>query len=316
MADNVNKVGEGGCPRQGRGSRGREGAPRARAEKKRKNMDIFFPPTGKYLQPRPWAARPVFLASGWARGRRGGGASGRNGPGAASPKPRAGEFAPLRTATFVLGSGYRAAAGLQCARAGGAGAGRAAGSGTAPRRPGPLHPGTAELASCRGTTLPRPNEIQARAGGNIVPAGRRLAREAVAAGRTRAGLRGAARGCAGLPAPGGHAPASAGGPGTRRNLPGSLRSWSGRGLGAAAPSRLSSPSPDPPPSLPFGLGGGGSCAPSLPGGPVRPARSRPRGVAQLPGSRGQSERKVLPKLPGWSCRAGPRRSPWNSRATR
>lgn len=79
------------------------------------------------------------------------------------PKPRAREFAPLRAATFVLRSRRRAAAGRQCARAGGAGAGRAAGSGTAPRRPGPLHPGTAELASCRGTTLPRPSEIQARA---------------------------------------------------------------------------------------------------------------------------------------------------------
>jgi hypothetical protein len=84
---------------------------------------------------------------------------------AGGPKPPAGEFAPLSAVTFVLRSGRRAAAGRQCARAGGAGAGagRAEGPGTAPCRPGPLHPGTTELASCRGTTLPRPSEIQARA---------------------------------------------------------------------------------------------------------------------------------------------------------
>lgn len=82
--------------------------------------------------------------------------------------------------------------------------------GTAPCRPGPLHPGTAELASCRGTTLPRPQrDPGARAGGNIVPAGGQLAR--AAPGR-------ALGGCAGLPAPGGHAPGGAGSPGTRRNL--------------------------------------------------------------------------------------------------
>lgn len=52
------------------------------------------------------------------------------------------------------------------------------------------------------------------------------------------------------------------------------------------------------------------------GNPIRSRPPDPRGAAQLPGSRGQSERKVLPKLPRWSCRAGPRRSPWNLRATR
>lgn len=93
---------------------------------------------------------------------------------------------------------------------GGAGRGGRRVPGPAPCRPGPLHPGTAELASCRGTTLPRPQrDPGARAGGNIVPAGGQLAR--AAAGR-------ALGGCAGLPAPGGHAPDGAGSPGTRSNL--------------------------------------------------------------------------------------------------
>lgn len=90
------------------------------------------------------------------------------------------------------------------------GAGRRRVPGTAPCRPGPLHPGTAELASCRGTTLPRPQrDPGARAGGNIVPASGQL--ERAAAGR-------ALGGCAGLPAPGSHAPGGAGSPGSRRNL--------------------------------------------------------------------------------------------------
>lgn len=118
------------------------------------------------------------------------------------------DFALCSAATFVPGAGSLGR--RQCARAGGAGRGRRRVPGTAPCRPGPLHPGTAELASCRGTTLPRPQrDPGARAGGNIVPAGGQLAR--VAAGR-------ALGGCAGLPAPGGHAPGGAGSPGTRRNL--------------------------------------------------------------------------------------------------
>uniref|UniRef100_A0ABK0L8P0 PHD finger protein 21B n=1 Tax=Rattus norvegicus TaxID=10116 RepID=A0ABK0L8P0_RAT len=46
------------------------------------------------------------------------------------------------------------------------------------------------------------------------------------------------------------------------------------------------------------------------------SRSGSRRAAQLPASSGQSELKVLPKLRRWSCKAGPRRSQWNSRATR
>lgn len=118
------------------------------------------------------------------------------------------DFALRSAATFVPEA--RSPGRTQCARAGGAGRGRRRVPGTAPCRPGPLHPGTAELASCRGTTLPRPQrDPGARAGGNIVPAGGQLAR--VAAGR-------ALGGCARLPAPGGHAPGGAGSPGTRRNL--------------------------------------------------------------------------------------------------
>lgn len=118
-------------------------------------------------------------------------------------------------------------------------------------RPPPPRP--APSGHCRISIGPRHNFAEAqrdpgaRAGGNIVPAGGRLAQAAAAAARARAGLRGAARGCAGLPAPGGHAPGGAVSPGTPRNLPGILRSWGGRGLGAAAPGRLSSPSTDRPP---------------------------------------------------------------------
>lgn len=127
---------------------------------------------------------------------------------ARAPRFESRDFALRSAATFVPGAPSPGR--KQCARAGGAGpAGRRV-PGTAPCRPGPLHPGTAELASCRGTTLPRPQrDPGARAGGNIVPASGQL--ERVAAGRTLGG-------CAGLPAPGGHAPGGAGSPGTRRNL--------------------------------------------------------------------------------------------------
>lgn len=127
---------------------------------------------------------------------------------ARAPRFDSRDFALHSAATFVPGA--RSPGRTQCARADGAGpAGRRV-PGTAPCRPGPLHPGTAELASCRGTTLPRPQrDPGALAGGNIVPTSGQL--ERTAAGR-------ALGGCAGLPAPGSHAPGGACSPGSRRNL--------------------------------------------------------------------------------------------------
>lgn len=151
-------------------------------------------------------------------------------------------------------------------------------------RPPPPRP--APSGHCRISIVPRHNFAEAQRD----PGARRRkyspCRPAARAGGGGggAGARGTARGCAGLPAPGGHARASAGGPGTRRNLPGSLRSWSGRGLGAAAPGRLSSPSPDPPPSR--SALGEGACVPPLPGGQVRPRPLPPprsRATSREPG---------------------------------
>lgn len=168
--------------------------------------------------------------------------------------------------------------------------------GTAPCRPGPLHPGTAELASCRGTTLPRPQrDPGARAGGNIVPASGQLEREAA---------RRALGGCAGLPAPGGHAPGGAGSPGTRHNLAAAGRV--GRQIAFLSPRQSPFLS-----ALQEGIS-----VPQCRDVESELSRSGPRRAVQLPASSGQSERKVLPKLRRWSCKAGPRRSRWNSRATR
>lgn len=224
----------------------------SRASPGRKEMKIwafFLPPESVYT--RGWT--PVSLGSGW-----GGGAEEKprlaERSRAGLPQAAGREFVPLRAATFVLGSGHRAAARRQCARAGGAGAGRVAGYGTAPRRPGPLHPGTAELASCRGTTFPRPSEIQARAGGNIVPAGRRLALTAATARRPRGWLRGA---------PSAWGPCA--GPRQQPRDPAQLAGQPEE-LGWPRARRLSSPSPAP---LPLGRGEGGACSPPGRTGPPR-----------------------------------------------
>lgn len=223
-------------------------------------------------------------------------------------------WASLRPSVPLLFSARGAGPRPAAVRKRGRGAGRAAGSGSAPALAPPPAVRAAPSGHCRISIEPRHNftETQrdpgARAGGNIVPAGG--ARGGGGGGGGGAGARRPARGSRRR---GGHAPGGSGSPGTRRNLPpGILKSWGGRGLRAGAPGRLSSPSLT---ALPFGRGGGGSCPPSREARSA-PARSRPRGAVQLIGSWGQSERKVLPKLPGWSCRAGRRRSPWNSRATR
>ncbi|XP_073859678.1 PHD finger protein 21B isoform X5 [Macaca fascicularis] len=193
-----------------------------------------------------------------------------------------------------------------------AGRGRGAAGGGSRHRPPPPRP--APSGHCRISIVPRHNFAEAqrdpgaRAGGNIVPAGWRLAREAAAAaGRARAGLRGA---------PGAGGPCAGprrqpGDPAQLAGQPEELGQPRARRRGARKPFfPLASP-------LPFRPWGRGLVSPPpSPEAVSARARSGSREAAQLPGSPGQSERKVLPKLPGWSCRAGPRHSPWNSRATR
>lgn len=126
---------------------------------------------------------------------------------------------------------------------------------------------------------------------------------AARAGGGGAGARRPARGCAGLPAPGGHAPGGAGSPGTRRNLPGILRSWGGRGLVAAAPGSLSSSSPDSP--HPFGPWGKGDPVPP-PGrpGPPPPALA-PAEPRNFPGAGAKVSAKWCPSC--WDGASEPAR---------
>lgn len=237
--------------------------------------------------------RPVILGFGWG-GREEEGLAGAPSRGRASLRPSV----PL----LFSARGARPAR-PQCASAGGGGASGWPRPSKALAPPLPLPPPPPPGRSIRALPIsiqprhnfPETREIPARRRRKYSPRRRRL--EGAGARRPARGSR--RRGpCAGrLGQPGDPARLAAGRP-EELGCPG-LRA--GR---PAAFLPLASPAP-------LRSWGGGSCPPSREARSSRPPRSR--ATSREPG---RSGRQVLPKLPRWSCRAGRRRSPWDSRAAR